>query len=476
MAGGTSGSRAALRPLPMLAHETLYVGVDVGKYQHVAGFISTTLLARHQRFEHAPALVFAQSREGFRSLADRIREYVPLEQVYVLLEVTGHYHKALVQYLQELEIPVYLMHVQKRQAGLLKSDKRDALGLANHLYNALEKGVQSADPLQAIRRLAPPTPAAAQLRGMVHHREELVSERTQRRNKLTAICDEVFPEFVVVCKDPNSPSALAVRKAFPTPTAMATASLSALKAVRGGNHCTHPSEAQLVELQRLAEHSIGTQDPARIRGLTFEQGQLIAELDLLNQHVAALESEIAHITATAREGRILTSIPGVGPTQAAVIIAMLGNIANFERSAQLKAYCGWAPTLTQSGKTLDHARLTPRGVRLLKHAFFLCVWQALRHPDNEFARLYERLVPRKCIYDERKAQYLGKNKVVGRIAGQLITVMFTLLKRDQEALQKGGVPPEPELYDPALHRRHHTGQYQPSTTSTRGNVVHLPAR
>ncbi len=27
------------------------------------------------------------------------------------------------------------MHVQKRQAGLLKSDKRDALGLANHLYD-----------------------------------------------------------------------------------------------------------------------------------------------------------------------------------------------------------------------------------------------------------------------------------------------------------------------------------------------------
>src|ERR1051326_4309886 len=120
------------------------------------------------------------------------------------------------------------MHTQKRQAGLLKTDKRDALGLANHRYNHLEKGVQVADPLQAVRRLVAPTDAAAQLRGMVRHRYELSHESTRRKNKLTSICDEVFPEFVQVCKDPNLPSALALRKQFPTPAAIATASLSAL--------------------------------------------------------------------------------------------------------------------------------------------------------------------------------------------------------------------------------------------------------
>jgi hypothetical protein len=29
---------------PMLPHETLYVGVDVGKFRHAAGFLSRTLL------------------------------------------------------------------------------------------------------------------------------------------------------------------------------------------------------------------------------------------------------------------------------------------------------------------------------------------------------------------------------------------------------------------------------------------------
>jgi transposase len=466
---------AALHVVPQLGHETLYLGIDVGKAQHVAGFVSRTLLARYQRFESCPALTFAQSREGLRALAERIREYVPLTQVYVLLEVTGHYHRGLVQYLHELDIPVYLMHVQKRQPGLLKSDKRDALGLANHLYNILEKGAQSGDPLQAVRRLVPPTAAAAQLAGMIHHREELVRERTQRKNQLTAICDELFPEFTQVCKDPNAASALALRSAFPTPAALATASMSALFAARQGRH---PANAKLLDVQRLAAESIGTQDLARIRGLNFEQAQLIAELQLIERHVGALDAELAQTLATSREGRILTSIPGIGAIPAATILAASGSIANFDRPAQLKADCGWAPMLTQSGTTVDRARLAPRGVRLLKHTIYLATWQALSHPDNEFARLYARLVPCTCAFDERTGQRVGKNTVVGRVAGQLITVLFTLLKRDQEVVaqaQAKGTPlPEPTLYDPALHRRHRSGQYQATIDAQPGAIVRLP--
>jgi transposase len=262
--------------------------VDIGKTSNVAGFLSPTLLQRHQRFETCPALSFENSREGFRILLDRMRSYVPLTQVYVVLEVTGHYHRPLLQYLQEVELPTYVLHVQKRQEGLLKSDKRDALGLANLLFNQLEKGVQVGDPLQAIRRLAPPTPAAAQLRSMVQHRQELIGESTRRKNKLTAICDEVFPELPRILKNPNLPTALALRKRFPTPATLATASLSALQELRGQNR--NLSDAKLLELQRLAQESIGTKDHARLRGLVFEQGQLIAELELLQTHLQQLET------------------------------------------------------------------------------------------------------------------------------------------------------------------------------------------
>ena len=152
--------RPDLVPVPMLLHESLYMGIDVGKARHVAGFVSTTLLERHQRFEACPALVVENSREGFRALIDRMCSYVPLEQVFVLLEYTGHYHRALVEYLQEHDISVYVMPVQKRPGGMLKTDKRDALSLASHLFNQLEKGIQLSDKTHLVRRMLPPTEAA----------------------------------------------------------------------------------------------------------------------------------------------------------------------------------------------------------------------------------------------------------------------------------------------------------------------------
>ncbi len=452
-----------LKAVPMLLHESLYVGVDVGKQRHVAGFVSKTLLQRYERFEACPALAFEQSREGFRTLIDRIRELVPLEQAYLLLESTGHYHRALVQYLQELDIPVYIMPVQKRPVGLIKTDKRDALGLANQLYNQLELGVQLADKTHLVRRLL--------------HRYELMHESTQRKNKLTAICDELFPEFTWVLKDPNGTAALKLREHFPTPHAIATTPLTALAQHRVSSH---PSMEQLVELQRLASQTIGTKDVVRQRGLVLEQQQLIRELRMLQEHVQQLDVEIVKLVEQSREGQILTSMPGIGPIQAAAIMAAIGNVLNFENGATLKAYFGWAPKREQSGSTLDRDQLAHTGTRTMKQTMFLVVANAIQRKECEWAKLYERLVPRMCSYDERKRTYRGKLKVLVRIAGQMTEMIYALLKQDAEVLSKtppGETPPDPILYDPELHQRHRNGEYRPlKNTPPHRKVLQLPER
>jgi transposase len=466
--------RPNLSSIPMLPTELLYVGVDVGKHQHVAGFISRTLLQRYQRFEACPALVFDQSREGFRALTERIQSFVPLEQAYVLLEHTGHYHRALVQYLQELDVAVYLMPVQKRLVGMLKTDKRDALGLAIHLYNQLELGVQLADKTHMVRRLLPPTDTASQLKGWMRHRYELIHECTQRKNKLIAICDELFPEFTKVLKDPNAPTALTLRQHFPTPHAIASASLTELAKLRKSNR---PSNEQLLELQRLAAQTIGTKDIVRQRALVLEQGQLIRELQLLQEHVQQLDSEIVKLVELSREGQILISIPPIGPIQAAAIIAAIGNILNFEKAADLKAYFGWAPKREQSGSSLDRDQLSQRGTRSMKQMLFLIVASAIQK-DCEWAKLYERLVPRMCRYDERKQAYRGKVKVMVRIAGQMTEMIYAFLKQDAELLSQlpaGTQPPAPMRYAREIHRRHRNGAYRPlKNTACQTKVMQLP--
>ncbi len=331
------------------------------------------------------------------------------------------------------------------------------------------------DPLQAVRRLVPATAAATELRGMVRHRYELIAESTQRKNKLTAICDELFPEFTHLLRDPNLPTALALRKRFPTPAQLAVAPFGELREARGRT-CS-VSDAKLIELQRLAAQSIGTKEPARVRGLVVEQKQLISELDLLAEHITELDTEIIHIVEDSREGKILTSIPGIGPLAAATLIALIGNIANFERAAQLKSYVGWVPKVAQSGTTLDWTRLSPRGVRQMKQTMYLIVWRAIQW-DAEWKEMYERLISRKCRSDERTRRLVGREKVIGRLAGQMTSVIYALLKKDHEVLSHvapGAKPPEPQLYDPETHRQHRLGHYQSPAREKVPQIVQLPS-
>jgi transposase len=101
-----TAQRSEIKAVPQFLNESLYVGIDIGKGKHLAGFLSKTLLERHERFEACPALVFENSREGFRLLIERIRSLTPLEHVFILMERTGHYHRALAQYLQELDVSI----------------------------------------------------------------------------------------------------------------------------------------------------------------------------------------------------------------------------------------------------------------------------------------------------------------------------------------------------------------------------------
>ncbi len=117
---------------------------------------------------------------------------------------------------------------------------------------------------------------------------------------------------------------------------------------------------------------------------------------------------------------------------------------------------------------------------LARKMMFLIVGNLIHLKDNEWANLYERLVHKKCAYDERTRTYRGKVKVMGRVAGQMIEMIFALLKQDAEVLSEvpaGEEPPEPILYDRELHRRHRNGEYRPIKEAPRHRkVIRLPER
>lgn len=427
----------------------LYIGVDVGKSSHVAAFLSRGLLAQKKSFVKCPTKKIANSRADFEQLLKSIPDP---SSAHLLVERTGHYTTALEQFCNEHGIHVYRMQANKRY-GKNKTDLHDARALALMLYNQIELGVEHADEAMRIRPLVAPSPVARELRGLVRHRYELTRETVQRQNKLTAICDELFPEFTAVCADPNTASALAIREAFPTPQAVAAATIDELCAARVQSK--RPSREALVRLRELAVTSIGVRDVHRIASLVMEQRQLIAEIRMLREHTDELETRIAEIVSESREGRILTSFIGIGPVQAATIISAIGSIANFETSGRFKGYLGWAPRQTQTGTTIDSTTLAKSGNSLLKQTVYLITLSAI-HYDPTWKHLYDRLVARMCAWDEKKQKYRGRMKVIGHVAGQLCKVMYRLLRADYELVASWDGPadslPEPILYDPERHQ------------------------
>lgn len=441
---------------PMLLYPTVSVptkghtcyGVDVSKRGCVAARRNEHTPAKHRQRKN-DVFEFENDAAGFEHLLSDIRKHGGPESCSILFEPTGHYSATLRQFLQQHRIEIFV--IQPRSYGKNKTDKRDARALADIAYNQLVLGALPADEREHIHSRLPPTPIAKEVHGLIFRLCQRERRRTQLLNKLTAISDQLFPEMTKIYKCTHSPSALALREQFPSPADIAGAKMDDLLATR-----LHykPGRLQMVELQELARQTVGLTDPIVVDRLLFEQKQIIEELRLLEKQVKEIEARLHPKLDESREAQILMSFCGVAHTQAAILLACIGNFDNFEMAADLCGLAGWRPFSKQTGTTVDSECLRKVGNMLLKKTMCLIVYNAIQH-DPTWKALYERLVKRKCQYDERKKEWRGKMKVIGRIAGQILRVMFTLIKRDQAliaSLPPGSKLPEPELYSPSKHR------------------------
>jgi len=204
---------------------------------------------------------------------------------------------------------------------------------------------------------------------------------------------------------------------------------------------------------------------------------LITELRIQNAHIQQLDQAIVTIVEQACEGQILCSM-GLGPIQAASIIAAIGSILNFPNAGTLKSYFGWAPIREQTGTSFDRSHFTRGGSRSMRQMMFLIVAGMVRYQNSEWSQLYQRLVQAHCPADVLTGEKKGKMRIIGRVAGQMIETMYALLKTDAEVLSQvspRAIPPAPILYDPEVHRSHRAGHYRPMKSSPPPNrIILLP--
>lgn len=118
-----------------------------------------------------------------------------------------------------------------------------------------------------------------------------------------------------------------------------------------------------------------------------------AVLRLLDQQIRGLDEELARCWRDDPRVRRLTTIPGVGPFVAILLVLELGDIHRFPTAKHVASYTGLTPRVRASGERTRVGHISREGNRLLRWALVLAATQAARRPGP--LRAWYRTVQRR---------------------------------------------------------------------------------
>jgi transposase len=368
--------------------ERLLVGIDMAKAQDVA----QVRLAHTQLLDKA--LTIPNTRAGFDAFwahLARRRTETGVAEIVCAVEPTGTYHEALAQFLEAHGADVVLVsstvahHNRRTLEGTWgKSDPKDA----HNLCDLLERGhvlfySLPDGPLAALRPL---------VRCLRQARTELAACRARFRNTL-------LPRL----GPPGAPLPRGLVAALPAPLRPLCPGPEA--AVRG-----RPRGAALPP------------------GLAFACTDLAARITAVQARIAASEVELVRVAAPLPAYRLLDSVPGVGPTIAAILLAEIGDIAWYTQFSQLRKLAGLDILRLESGQWRGTARISKCGRPLLRWALYQAAMGACRNAGWRARR--EILIAKR--HGDRFAYF----KATTELAAKLLRLVW-------------GVWRSGRLYDPA---------------------------
>ena len=309
------------------------VGLDIGGKQHVAA------RCREGRSKaDREVLRVTQDRAGYDRLDAWLdRQDEPVGSV--AMESSGHYWMGLASHLSRRGVPVALVnplsakYFARSRLSRTKSDPADARSLA---LMAQHDPPAARDPL-----------AGAELRQAARFAMRLVTEQARVCQRLVRLVELGFPELGELFDDPACRTAREVLRVAPTAAAARKRRVSTLAAANAGPGHRRLGEAKAEQLKAAARDSIAIAELEE--EVAFEVGLLLDQYDLLEAQIVAADARVASLLDT-EVSRRLQTIPGVGPSSCAALIAEIGDIDRFEDVDQLLAYAGVHPAERSSGR------------------------------------------------------------------------------------------------------------------------------
>ena len=379
----------------------LFVGIDIAKRNHEA-----SVIAQDGRVVRK-AMRFANSQAGYNKFMDMVRSLK--EPVVFGMEATGHYWLTLYTHLRNDGFTVHVINPIQSDAlrGMYirktKTDSVDSVIIADVIRfgRYCETSVEPGD-LQAMRELC-------------RQRFYIIDMASDLKRKVIALLDQVFPEYEKLFSDTFGVSSMELLSQYTTPEEMLSVSSQQLAEILEKASRGRLGAEKAVEIQNAARNSFGIVMASCSFSLIIRQ--YIEQIRSLEASVDVFDAEIARLLSGFDTQ--LTTITGVGPTLAAVILSEIGgDIRRFSSPAKLAAYAGVDPTVKQSGDfSGSRMKMSKRGSPYLRRAIWLASTVAA-FKDPAIHALYER----------KRAEGKDHMTVIGHVCRKMISIIFAVLR------------------------------------------------
>jgi transposase len=379
----------------------MFIGIDIAKRSH-----AVCILDSEGRVK-VKGLSISNTREGFTKLESVLQEIST--EINIGLEATGHYWLALYSFLVERGYRVIVINPLQvsayRKTGLrkVKTDPKDAFWIADFIRvfrcQASEANV----------------PVILKLRELSRFRFRLNEQIGDSKNKLLSILDRVFPEYEQLFTSPFLQSSRQLLEKAVSAQEFADFDLQELTDLLHNASRGRFGQDKAIQIREQARSSVGVN--FLVDAIHIEMDCLLAQIDLLEQQRQRVDAKLEELMGQIPD-QYITSIPGIGLSTGAAILAEIGDVQRFDSVEGLVAYAGIDATVYQTGEfeAAEH-HMSKRGSPYLRHALWQAASMAIRYDPQLGAYYHQKILQGK-----------HHNVAIGAVCRKLLARIYVILK------------------------------------------------
>ena len=341
------------------------------------------------------------SIKDFSNLLNRIKQ-LKLDNISVIMESTGIYHRPVERFFLENNFKVYTINalyskMYKRNLRKTKTDKLDCLSLSElYFTNNFKQYIKPDNIYLNMNALARQYFAL----------DQLCANLKNRYKNLVYLC---FPEYELLFKKEAiySDIALSFIANYPHAEIISNTRIDHLQHYfKNNNYKRWKQKPMLIkEAAKNSYPSVSKDDE-----IVSDLSQLAKLIRNYQNEINSIKLKLINYGKQTKYFTAINSIFGIGEFTASIMIAELNDINRFNNIKELTAYCGLDPSIKQSGKSINiHGPISKSGNKYMRKLLFVSCLNIIRlsskcHVKNDIEIYY------------RKKRNEGKHHYVAMIA------------------------------------------------------------